>query len=62
QDQTIPIMRLYLSKFVFAYGQLYVTLLEVQSKDKIKVLVVDGHIEGKEGIYTRNVVYKEIFV
>ncbi|CAG8853847.1 15610_t:CDS:2, partial [Gigaspora margarita] len=48
QGQTIPIIGLYLPKPVFAHGQLYVALSRVQSKDKIKVLVVDGHIEGKE--------------
>ena len=61
QGQTIPNMGLYLPKPVFAHGQLYVALSRVQSKDKIKVLVKNGHIEEKEGVYTRNVVYKEIF-
>ena len=62
QGQTIPIMGLYLPKSVFTHGQLYVALSRVQSKDNIKVLVKDGHKEGKEGVYTKNIVYKEIFI
>ena len=61
QGQTIPIMGLYLPKSVFTHGQLYVALSRVQSKDNIKVLVKDGHKEGKEDVYTKNIVYKEIF-
>jgi ATP-dependent DNA helicase PIF1 len=61
QGQTIPIMGLYLPKPVFSHGQLYVALSRVQSKDNLKVLVKDGHIKGKDGIYTKNIVYREIF-
>ncbi|CAG8560383.1 725_t:CDS:1 [Scutellospora calospora] len=61
QGQTIPIMGLYLPKSVFTHGQLYVALSRVQSKDNIKVLVNNGHVEGKDGVYTKNIVYKEVF-
>ena len=61
QGQTITKMGLYLPKPVFTHGQLYVALSRVQSKDNIKVLVKNGHIEGKDGVYTKNIVYKEVF-
>jgi hypothetical protein len=61
QGQTIQNMGLYLPKSVFTHGQLYVALSRVHSNDKIKVLVKGGHVEGKEGVYTKNVVYREIF-
>ena len=61
QGQTIPIMGLYLPKPVFTHGQLYVALSRVQSKDNITVLIKNGIIEGKEGVYTKNIVYKKIF-
>src|ERR1700752_1711255 len=61
QGQTILNMGLYLPKPVFTHGQLYVALSRVQSNDKIKVMVINGHIEEKEGIYTKNIVYRKIF-
>ena len=54
-------MGLYLPKPVFTHGQLYVALSRVQSKDNITVLIKNEIIEGKEGVYTKNIVYKEIF-
>ena len=61
QGQTITKMGLYLPKPVFTHGQLYVALSRVQSKDNIKVLVKNSHVEGKDSIYTKNIVYKEVF-
>ena len=61
QGQTITKMGLYLPKPVFTHGQLYVALSRVQSKDNIKVLVKNGHIEGKDSVYTKNIIYKEVF-
>ena len=60
QGQTIPNMGLYLPKPVFTHGQLYVALSRVQSKNNISVLVEDGFVDGKLGVYTKNIVYKEI--
>lgn len=60
QGQTIPYMGLYLPRPVFAHGQLYVALSRVQSKDNIKILIKDGLID--EEFYTKNIVYKEIFI
>jgi len=53
-------MELYLPNPVFTHGQLYVALSRVQSKHKISVLVKDGGVDNKPGIYTKNIVYKEI--
>ena len=61
QGQTILIIGLYLLKSVFTHRQLYVALSRVQSKDNIKVLVNNGHVEEKDSIYTKNIVYKEVF-
>src|SRR6266498_1861119 len=59
QGQTISYIGLYLPNSVFTHGQLYVALLRVQSKDNILVLIKDGQFD--ENIYTKNIVYKEIF-
>ncbi len=53
-------MRLYLPNPVFTHSQLYVALSRVQSKDNILVLVKDGKID--KNTYTKNIVYKEIFI
>jgi len=59
QGQTIPYMGLYLPNHVFTHGQLYVALSRVQSKNNIKILVKNGKVD--EQVYTKNIVYKEIF-
>ena len=58
QGQTIPHMGLDLRNPVFAHGQLYVALSRVQSKNNI-VILIDNYDD--ENIYTKNIVYKEIF-
>lgn len=60
QGQTISQVGLYLPEHVFTHGQLYVTFSRVRSYQNIKVLIKNGKIPGKQGTYTRNVVYKEI--
>ena len=58
-------MSLYLPEPVFAHGQLYVACGRVGSKDNLSIYIVDGktqgYFSGYEGVYTRNVVYKEVF-
>ncbi len=61
QGQTLQLMGLYLPKPVFSHGQLYVALSRVGSKDNVSVFVVDGQHEGLEGVYTKNIVFKEVF-
>ena len=65
QGQTLEFMALYLPEPVFAHGQLYVAVGRVGSADKLTIYVVDGKAQGKyagyKGIYTRNVVFQEVF-
>ncbi|KAB2602049.1 hypothetical protein D8674_003054 [Pyrus ussuriensis x Pyrus communis] len=47
---------------VFSYGQLYVALSRGVSKSTTTVLVKSGSIVGQQGVFTRNVVYKEVLL
>ena len=60
QGQTLNYVGLYLPLPVFGHGQLYVALSRCTSPDNLKILIEDGAIEGHEGVYTRNVVFKRI--
>ena len=60
QGQTIPYMGLDLRNPVFTHGQLYVALSRVQSKDNITVLAKNVCVDDRPGIYTKNIVYKEV--
>jgi ATP-dependent DNA helicase PIF1 len=66
QGQTLKAVGVYLPKPVFTHGQLYVAFSRVGSPRAIKVLVEGGWVHGAEGapdgMYTKNVVYKEVFV
>ena len=58
---------IYLPEVVFAHGQLYVAFSRAHSKSAVRVLVKNGDHQGKliprtNKIFTRNVVYKEIFM
>ena len=61
QGQTIPYMGLDLRNPVFAHGQLYVALSRVQSKKNIIILVKNDRVDNIPSVYTKNIVYKEIF-
>ncbi|KAK8921420.1 hypothetical protein KSP39_PZI020910 [Platanthera zijinensis] len=61
QGQTFQHVGIYLPNNVFSHGQLYVALSRGTSRDKTTVLVQNGKIDNHTGIYTANVVYKEIF-
>jgi ATP-dependent DNA helicase PIF1 len=66
QGQTLKMVGVYLLKSVFCHGQLYVALSRVGSKQAVRVLVEGGWVnQGEidnvpEGMYTANVVYREV--
>lgn len=65
QGQTLKAVGVYLPKPVFSHGQLYVAFSRVGSPHAIKVLIEGGFVRGIEGapdgLYTQNVVYKDVF-
>ncbi|XP_050897827.1 uncharacterized protein LOC127104700 [Lathyrus oleraceus] len=62
QGQTIPNVRIYLPQHVFSNGQLYVALLRGVSRAATRVIIKDGKVEGEEGDFTKNIVFKEILL
>jgi ATP-dependent DNA helicase PIF1 len=66
QGQTLNMVGVYLPKSVFCHGQLYVALSRVGRRQAVRVLVEGGWVnEGEidnvpEGMYTANVVYREV--
>ncbi|XP_024630641.1 ATP-dependent DNA helicase PIF1-like [Medicago truncatula] len=60
QGKTIPKVGIYLTRHVFSHGQLYVALSRGVSRATTRVLIKDGKLEGEDGKFTKNVVYKEI--
>ncbi|CAN6685799.1 unnamed protein product [Malus baccata var. baccata] len=60
--QTIPNVGIYLPDHVFSHGQLYVALSRGVSASTTKVLVKKGELHGHEGVFTRNIVYKDILL
>ena len=64
QGQSLSQVGVYLPNPVFSHGQLYVALSRSGSKSKTKIFICDvpniqGKFPGKEGYYTKNVVYSE---
>jgi ATP-dependent DNA helicase PIF1 len=65
QGQSLQHVGIYLSAPVFAHGQLYVAYSRSGNPDKAKIKLkpqsgVQGPFAGKEGSYTKNVVYKSV--
>ena len=59
QGQSLSKVGLFLKHPVFSHGQLYVALSRVQSRDGLKLLILDK--DGALTNQTSNVVYKEVF-
>ncbi|CAL8069739.1 unnamed protein product [Orchesella dallaii] len=66
QGQTLDKVGIHLSEPVFGHGQLYVAFSRVRRANDVKVRVVDTAeqgklVEGSNSVFTRNVVYREVF-
>ncbi|XP_058746222.1 uncharacterized protein LOC131619101 [Vicia villosa] len=62
QGQTIANVGIYLPRHVFSHGQLYVALSRGVSQTTTKVLIREGKLQGEDGEYTKNVVFKQILL
>ncbi|GMF58154.1 unnamed protein product [Phytophthora fragariaefolia] len=61
QGQTVQNLGLYLATPCFSHGQLYVALSRVTSRSKFKALIEYPELEEDDGVYTDNIVYRQIF-
>jgi hypothetical protein len=62
QGQTLPYVGLYLPRPVFSHGQLYVAMSRAKEQRNCKILVKNGKLQETDGIYTRNIVFKEALI
>ncbi|XP_075476559.1 uncharacterized protein LOC142517926 [Primulina tabacum] len=62
QGQTIPNIGIFLCNHMFSHGQLYVALSRGVSQNSTKILVKDGNLERQYGVFTRNVVFKDVLL
>ena len=60
QGQTLEQVGLYLPQPVFSHGQLYVAMSRVGASNRIKIMAKGGRHPGRQGMYTKNVVYHEV--
>ena len=61
QGQTLAKAGLYLPTHCFSHSQLYVAKSRVKSRKALHVVVSCGQVEGRVGVYTKNIVQK-IFI
>ncbi|GMF48415.1 unnamed protein product [Phytophthora fragariaefolia] len=61
QGQTVHNLGLYLASPCFSHGQLYVALSPVTAPSKIKAVIEYPELEESDGVYTANIVYRQIF-
>ena len=59
QRQSLKYVGVYLPTPVFSYGQLYVAVSKVTSKEGLKILITNE--DGEDTNVTSNVVYEEVF-
>ena len=60
QGQSVDLVGLYLPQPVFTHGQLYVALSRVTSPHGIRILTQNHDQNEEDGVYTSNVVFREI--
>ena len=61
QRQTMKFVGIYLHQPVFSHGQLYVALSRVSNMSNIRIIVQGDKYKMNGKIFTKNVVYNEIF-
>ncbi|XP_073290128.1 uncharacterized protein [Primulina huaijiensis] len=62
QGQTITNINIFLCNHVFSRGQLYVALSIGVSQNSTKILVKDRNLERQYGVFTRNVIFKDVLL
>lgn len=62
QGQTLRRAGLYLPTQCFSHGQLYVAKTRVGASDALKMDVTNGRIPGRDGVYVKNVVHRELLM
>ncbi|KAK3814867.1 MAG: hypothetical protein J3Q66DRAFT_267774, partial [Benniella sp.] len=60
QGQTLETVGLYLPRPVFGHGQLYVGLSRCKTPANLKVFIKNGGVDGQNGTFSRNVVYRNV--
>jgi ATP-dependent DNA helicase PIF1 len=62
QGRTIPNVGIYLPRHVFSHEQLYVILSRGVSQTTTRVLTREEKLNGEDGDYTKNIVFKQILL
>lgn len=60
QGQTLKTVGVYLPEPVFCHGQLYVALSRCTNSKGVNVAVKEGGVPHRHGVFTRNVVYRNV--
>jgi len=58
QGQSLKVVGVFLKDQVFTYGQLYIALSRVTSRQGLKIITCDA--EGNHSIYVKNIVYEDV--